>query len=144
MLNSRRLSSERHVTDFPASANAQLALPTAELSVEFGISVDESHDRFVVVSVSGEVDVMTAPRLRARLVELAGEGKVNLIVDLEQVSFLDSSGLAALVGALKRVREDSGEIALVCTQPQTLKVFEITGLRTTFAIHPTLSSALDA
>ena len=108
----------------------------------FDLSIDETHHPFVVVSVAGEVDVMTAPRLRARLVELAAEGKVHLIVDLLAVSFLDSSGLAALVGGLNRVREDNGDVAIVCSQPPILKVFEITGLSKTFTIHATLSSAV--
>jgi anti-sigma B factor antagonist len=110
--------------------------------MEFGLTVDESKAPFTVVAVAGEVDLVTAPELRAALLELVGAGKVALIVDLEAVEFLDSTGLGVLVGAVKRARADGGDLSLVCTHPHLLKVFEITGLTTVFAIHDSLSEAL--
>ena len=68
-----------------------------------------------VLQVTGEVDVYTAPMLRERIRELAAKGAVHLIADLSQVDFLDSTGLGALVGGLKRLREDGGSLALVIT-----------------------------
>jgi anti-sigma B factor antagonist len=110
--------------------------------MELGLTVDETHPPLTVVAVAGEVDVATAPSLRARLVELIGEGKVNLAIDLEGVDFLDSTGLGVLVSTVKRVRNDGGDLTLVCTNPHILKVFEITGLTTVFAIHATIGAAL--
>jgi anti-sigma B factor antagonist len=95
-----------------------------------------------IVSVRGEIDVYTAPSLRERLNELVASGHYDLIVDLEGVEFLDSTGLGVLVGGLKRVRSHDGTLRLVCAQEKILKVFRITGLTKVFPIHPTLDAAL--
>jgi anti-sigma B factor antagonist len=63
---------------------------------------------------------------------------------MEGVAFIDSTGLGALVGALKRVRTHGGELAIVCNRPRLLKVFEITGLVRVFEIHETLDAAVAA
>ncbi|MBI2710806.1 MAG: STAS domain-containing protein [Actinobacteria bacterium] len=105
-----------------------------------GLDLSE-HGRWSVLAVTGEVDVATAPRLREQLVELVGSGKNHIVVDLEGVEFLDSTGLGVLVGALKRVRTSDGDLALVCTEPRILKVFEITGLTKVFTIHRSVDEA---
>jgi anti-sigma B factor antagonist len=94
-----------------------------------------------VISVSGEIDVYTAPSLRERLNELVAAGCYDLIVDLAGVEFLDSTGLGVLVGGLKRVRSNDGTLRLVCAQEKILKVFRITGLTKVFLIHATLDEA---
>jgi len=109
--------------------------------MEFGLEVDESRPPYTVLAVTGEVDVYTAPRLRERLVELASEGKRQIVVDLEGVEFLDSTGLGVLVGGLKRLRSHDGDLELVCTQARILKVFEITGLTKVFSVHDSLDAA---
>jgi anti-sigma B factor antagonist len=111
--------------------------------MDLGLDVKEQGG-WVVLSVSGEVDVATAPRLRERLVDLVTEGNHRIVVDLENVDFLDSTGLGVLVGALKRVRTHDGDLGLVCTQPRILKVFEITGLTKVFAIHKSVDEATAA
>ncbi|MDA8296175.1 MAG: STAS domain-containing protein [Actinomycetota bacterium] len=95
-----------------------------------------------VVSAEGEVDVSTAPALRQRLYELPDSAKV--VVDLSEVTFLDSTGLGVLVAALKRVRESDagGDLRLVVTRPQVSKVLEVTGLSTVFSVFPSLDEAL--
>jgi anti-sigma B factor antagonist len=110
--------------------------------MELGLEVDDSHPPYTVLSVKGEVDVYTAPRLREKLVELVSQGKHQIIVDLEGVDFLDSTGLGVLVGGLKRLRSHDGDLGLVCTQHRILKVFEITGLTKVFAIHDSVEAAV--
>lgn len=95
-----------------------------------------------VISVSGEIDVYTAPSLRERLNELVAAGHYDLVVDMAGVEFLDSTGLGVLVGGLKRVRSHGGTLRLVCAQEKILKVFRITGLTKVFPIHATLDEAL--
>ena len=97
-----------------------------------------------VVEVGGEIDVYTAPRLREQLVDLVAEGKYHLVVDMEKVDFLDSTGLGVLVGGLKRVRAHDGSLRLVCTQERILKIFRITGLTKVFPIHDSVEDALSA
>ena len=109
--------------------------------MELGLEVDDSRSPYTVLAVKGEVDVYSAPRLREKLVELVSEGHRQIVVDLEGVDFLDSTGLGVLVGGLKRLRSHGGDLSLVCTQARILKVFEITGLTTVFSIASTVDEA---
>ena len=95
-----------------------------------------------VIEVSGEIDVYTAPRLREALVSLVDAGNYRVIVDMERVEFLDSTGLGVLVGGLKRVRAHDGGIDLVCTQGRILRIFRITGLSKVFNIFDTVEEAV--
>jgi anti-sigma B factor antagonist len=103
-----------------------------------------SKDGIEVVIVEGEIDIYTAPRLRELLIELAGKGRCQLIVDLDRVGFLDSTGLGVLVGGLKRVRPHDGWLDLVCTQDRILKIFRITGLTKVFGIYQSVDQAIAA
>lgn len=95
-----------------------------------------------VIDVAGEIDVYTAPALRQRLAALLDQGRADLVVDLSRVTFMDSTGLGVLVGALKRVRGLDGRMVLVIDQDRILKVFRITGLTQLFTISATLEDAL--
>jgi len=94
-----------------------------------------------VVAVGGEIDVYTAPRLRDKITELVGDGVYHLIIDMEGVEFLDSTGLGVLVGGLKKVRAHDGSLQLICTQERLLKIFRITGLAKVFTIHASTEAA---
>ena len=111
--------------------------------VDLSLSTRSEGDR-TVVEVGGEIDVYTAPRLREQLVDLVADGKYHLIVDMERVDFLDSTGLGVLVGGLKRVRAHDGSLRLVCTQERILKIFRITGLTKVFPIHSSVEEAVSA
>ena len=100
-------------------------------------------DRTIVV-VGGEIDVYTAPKLREKLIDLVSGGHYHLVVDMEGVEFLDSTGLGVLVGGLKRVRAHEGSLRLVCTQERILKIFRITGLTKVFPIHASVEEAVAA
>ncbi len=111
--------------------------------MDLSLETRQENDR-TVIEVGGEIDVYTAPKLRERIIELVDEGQYHLVVDLEKVEFLDSTGLGVLVGGLKRVRGHDGSLQLVCTQERLLKIFRITGLSKVFAIHGSQSDALVA
>ena len=102
------------------------------------------HDDVSVVTVDGEVDVYTAAQLRQTLDEEIAAGHDRLVVDLDGVSFLGSTGLGVLVGRLKLVRNSSGWLRIVCSSERILRVFRITGLDKVFGIHPNLDEALAA
>ena len=97
-----------------------------------------------VLRVTGEVDVYTAPMLRDQIRELAAKGAVHLIADLGGVDFLDSTGLGALVGGLKRLREAGGSLALAISTPRILRVFQITGLTKALAAERSVEDAITA
>src|SRR5215475_1560828 len=103
-----------------------------------------SRDGIEIVEVEGEIDVYTAPRLRELLIELVNSRFYQLVVDMEGVEFLDSTGLGVLVGGLKRVRAHDGAIDIVCTQGRILRIFKITGLSNVFSIYDTVEDALAA
>lgn len=96
---------------------------------------------FEIVEVGGEIDVYTAPRLREAIVGAVDAGHTRLIIDVQKVDFLDSTGLGVLVGALKRVRADGGSLDIVCTQERILKIFQITGLDKVFGLHGSIDEA---
>jgi anti-sigma B factor antagonist len=97
-----------------------------------------------ILRVAGEVDVYTAPMMREQIHDLAAKGTVHVIADLSRVEFIDSTGLGALIGGLKRVREDGGWLALVISTPRILRVFQLTGLTRVFDVHGTVAEAVSA
>ena len=108
--------------------------------MDLTLSTREADGR-AIVSVGGEIDVYTAPRLRDRITELVADGQHHLVIDLAAVEFLDSTGLGVLVGGLKKVRAHDGSLELVCNQERILKIFRITGLAKVFTIHESLDPA---
>ncbi|MBV9822220.1 MAG: STAS domain-containing protein [Actinobacteria bacterium] len=95
-----------------------------------------------VVEIAGEVDLHTAGRLADRLTALLESGPRTLVVDLSSLSFLDSTGLGALVTVRNHARRSGADLRLVCVPERLLKLFRITGLHTAFEIYPTLTQAL--
>ena len=95
-----------------------------------------------VVAVGGEIDVYTAPKLRDTITELVAAGNYDIVIDMERVEFLDSTGLGVLVGGLKKVRAHDGSLELVCSQERLLKIFRITGLAKVFVIHDSVDPSV--
>jgi anti-sigma B factor antagonist len=104
--------------------------------------IEEDVDREVpVISVIGEIDVATAPQLRECLHGVIGPDRPSVVLDLLAVTFLDSTALGVLVGALKRCRELGGELHVVVADARIMKIFEITGLTKVFPIADSLAAA---
>jgi anti-sigma B factor antagonist len=95
-----------------------------------------------VLRIGGEVDVYTAPQLRERVIQLLANGARHIIADLREVDFLDSTGLGALVGSLKRLREQDGSLKLVTAADRILTIFRLTGLVHVFALHASFLEAI--
>jgi anti-sigma B factor antagonist len=104
--------------------------------------VEREQDGWTVLAVSGEIDIATAPSLREKLHSLLADQKPRLVIDLDDVGFLDSTALGVLVGALKRARTDDGEVRIACAQPRVLKVFEITRLDSAFDLYDSVEEAV--
>jgi anti-sigma B factor antagonist len=99
---------------------------------------------WTVVTVHGEIDVATSPTLREGLIDLVNGGATRLVLDLEAVDFLDSTGLGTIVSLLKRVRTHGGDLRLVCTEARIRRLFEITGLEKAVPLHASLDDAVSA
>jgi len=95
----------------------------------------------VIAAVTGEIDISTAAQLRERLFELADSGG-TLIVNLNRVTFIDSAGLAALVGTARRAEAHGGSLYAVCARPQTRKLLWITGVDRRIPLAATVDGAL--
>jgi anti-sigma B factor antagonist len=107
---------------------------------DFGIDVTD-HGGCTVVAVRGEVDLATAPALKNRLLDLVTSGVTEIVVDLTETDFLDSTGLGAVVAAYKRVRAHDGHLRLVATAPRVKRVFEITSLNRVVPICASVDEA---
>jgi anti-sigma B factor antagonist len=107
----------------------------------FEIAESKAGDSSSVLAIKGEIDVSTAPELRDRLLAVAQTGGETVIVDLSEVTFLDSTALGVLVSGLKRFRAEGGDLRLVVTGRSVAKVLEITGLVDVFSIFDSVEAA---
>ena len=97
---------------------------------------------WTVVNIYGELDVSSSPRMREILIELVSDGSTRLVLDLDGVDFLDSTGLGTIISALKRARTHGGDLRLVCTQARITRLFQITGLDKAVPLLSTLDAAV--
>src|SRR5919197_2908904 len=112
------------------------------MSMNLKVDTRSPREGVAVIVLTGEVDVYTSPRLKQEMVDLLNRGQVHLIVDLNGVEYLDSTGLGVLIGGLKRAREREGDLRLICENMRILRIFEITGLTKIFDIYRSEEEAL--
>ena len=110
--------------------------------MNFDVKTEQLGEDTHVISLTGEVDLYTAPDFKQRLLEVIGQGSKHVIVDFTYATFIDSTTLGVLVGGVKRLRTNDGKLSLVCSDRNIIKIFEITGLDRVFTIHPTRDEAL--
>ena len=109
------------------------------------VKVGSPEDGVVVVSPQGDIDMSRSPVLRGVIQEQFGQPSMRrLVIDLESVSYMDSSGLATLVEAMRTAKGGSVDLALAALHPRVRAVFEIAKLDTVFTITETLDEALSA
>ena len=95
-----------------------------------------------VLGVRGEIDVATSPEMRCHLVEMLADRPELVIVDLTDVTFIDSTGLGVLVEAVTTARAGDGDLRLVVTQPKIIKLIELTGLDQVFSVVSSANQAV--
>lgn len=119
-------------------------MPTAPLPPgdHFGATVDvEQHGTAVVLRVTGELDLLTAPTLTEACESALRQRPLVLVIDLTEVTFLASAGMSAIVGA-HEAGGDHTKVRVVGTSRDTLRPIRMTGLDTMLSVYPELSSAL--
>ncbi len=97
-----------------------------------------------VLTVTGDLDVATAPALSSELARAWHEGATEVVVDLLRVAFVDSVGLGLLVEASKRTSASGGVFRVVCVDRRIARIIEITGLDRVLRLHSTLREALES
>jgi anti-sigma B factor antagonist len=110
--------------------------------VNIVIRSEQIDEHSASVALVGRFDARNAQTVKETLRQLIDGGTIHLIVDLAQVPFIDSAGLATLVSTLKLVRRVGGSVLLAGVQPQARTVFSLTMLDQVFTIHPTVEAAL--
>ena len=108
--------------------------------MQLQIHVTQRHG-YTILSPQGEIDFATGPQLKDAITERLVAGDVNLVMDLQAVDFIESTGLGALIGGRRRAHALKGSLRLVCTEEQLLKIFRITGLDKVFAIYDSVEQA---
>ena len=112
--------------------------------MNFSVSTEQLSDDAYVIALGGEVDLYTAPEFKQELLDVVGKGGKQVVVDLSETTFIDSTTLGVLVGGVKRLRTNEGQLSLICSDRNITKIFEITGLDRVFTIHATRDEAVAA
>jgi anti-sigma B factor antagonist len=110
--------------------------------MNFDIKTEPLSGDAYVISLAGEVDLYTAPEFKQQLLDVIAKDAKDVVVDFTRTTFIDSTTLGVLVGGVKRLRAQDGRLALVCSDRNITKIFEITGLDRVFTIYPTRDEAL--
>lgn len=114
------------------------------MAIEFAIEDRRVGGDAHVVSVTGEIDLFTAPEFKQRVTAPIGAGIDRVVVDLTQTTFIDSSSLGVLIGADRRLKSRGGRLVVACDTDAIVKTLRITGLDGVFTVVSTVEAALDA
>jgi anti-sigma B factor antagonist len=111
----------------------------------FQVSV-EHHNKVSlhVITLEGELDLYSTPKLRELLTESMSERHASIIIDCSSLIYIDSTGLGALVGGLKEVSNNEGQLSLAGVNNSVQRILQVTGLERLFAIYPTVEEARKA
>jgi anti-sigma B factor antagonist len=101
-------------------------------------------DDVAIVDVHGDIDVLTSGALRDRLLAVVGKGHDGLVVNLDNVEFIDSTGIGVLIGVWRRVQAGQGTFALAAPSRRTRRIFDIAGVSEIFSIHDSAAEAVQA
>jgi anti-sigma B factor antagonist len=112
--------------------------------VNFDIKTEQLEDNSYVIALTGEVDLYTAPEFKQQLLDVIAQGAKDVVVDFSDTTFIDSTTLGVLVGGVKRLRMNDGQLSLVCSDRNITKIFEITGLDRVFTIYGSRDEAVSA
>ncbi len=106
----------------------------------------EASEGVCVISVRGELDLSTAPRLEHELEAASASGEASLVMDFSECEFIDSTGIALIVRVWQRLDRDrgSGRLLLCCVTDQVRRLFDITGIESSIPIHGSRDEALAA
>lgn len=103
-----------------------------------------SKNEVVILDIAGEIDLYNAPEIKDVINKLIEEKKYNVVINLEQVSYIDSSGIGALISSLSNLKKYQGGLKIIKVYASVRKVFELTKLTSFFEIYETEEEAVNA
>lgn len=106
------------------------------------INQDETPEGYVICRPVGELDAFTVSQFRQALAELASSEK--LVIDMSGIPFVDSAGLGALIGGIRRTRELGGDVAVACDRPTLVRLLRTTGFDRIVTVAETVQDAIAA
>ncbi len=106
------------------------------------IEMQQAHERVTVIAPKGRLDMASASSFRERVLQLVQSGSTHLVIDLAEVSFVDSSGLGAIIGGLKVARQAGGELRIARPNQQVLLVLDLTSLNRVLEPYGTVEEAV--
>ncbi len=104
----------------------------------------EEKEGYHTVTPVGELDIYTVPLFRKVILKVEGDLKKGVILDLSQMSFVDSSGIGALIETYQKITSKNGEIVFILDNPRIMKIFKLVKLDRVFKIFPNLGQALQS
>jgi anti-sigma B factor antagonist len=110
--------------------------------MDFSLENSTTDNGVAVITIVGELDLYTAPRLKESLLAAISAGTLSIVVDMTGVHFIDSSALGVLIGGVKRLKPNDGKLVLVSVDENVNWIFQITGLNSVFDIFSTRDEAL--
>ena len=110
----------------------------------FSITNESNGDATAIVSVRGYLDFDCAPALKQSLIDVIDAGSSQLVVDLTEVGFIDSTAIGVLIGGQKRLQESGGSLAVVCTNENVRDIFDLVGLNEVVSLHGSRDDAIAA
>src|SRR5438067_12103191 len=116
--------------------------PQFEQEEHVQIDLQQTHERVTVLAPKGRLDMSSAPAFRERVRQLIDSGVNQLVVDFGEVSFVDSSGLGAVIGGLKLARRAGGDLRIARPNQQVLLVLDLTSLNRVLQPYGSLEEAL--
>jgi anti-sigma B factor antagonist len=106
------------------------------------IDLQQENERVTIIAPRGRIDMASAPAFREQVKQLVESGSKHVVVDLGDVSFIDSSGLGAIIGCLKMARQADGELRIACANQQVLLVLDLTSLNRVLPPYESVEEAI--
>lgn len=112
------------------------------MNTNLGLEKEVLEDNVQLIRLSGELDIHSVPEFKQDVLSLLEQGCNDVIIDLDELSFMDSRGLGSFIGILRNVKEKQGSLRLICSNRAILTIFQRTGLNEIFSLYDSLDKAV--
>jgi anti-sigma B factor antagonist len=111
--------------------------------IGFSVEIEEK-ENYPILYVKGEIDIYTCPALQEKIKEIIDTGQSQLILDLDDLQYIDSTGLGTIAHTAQSIKEKNGQVHVICNKPQIKKIFKVSGLeKRNITIYDTQTAVLE-